>query len=331
VSRLPWFDGPLRQALAQPGHALLLVAPPGLGALEFQLLLAQAWLCEAEPGPARPCGRCTGCRLVAARTHPDFKLLLPGELGLARGLISEEEATNFGKRKPSRWILIDQVREALDWVVTTPGRGLTKVLLLHPAEMLQAVSANALLKTLEEPPAGARLLLSCSDAEHLLPTVRSRCQRLTLPPPTAGQSTVWLAEQGVADATALLAATAGRPLDALALHRDGIDAARWAALPEALAQGQAAAWSGWPLARALDALQKLCHDLLAAAAGAAPRYFAASGLPAPRGGIVPLLEWADELNRVARHAEHPWSEALLIDALVTQGCRALAPAAKLRA
>lgn len=321
---LPWFEAPLQQALAQPGHALLLVAPPGMGALAFQRLLAQAWLCESAPGDPRPCGHCTACRLFQARTHPDLKALLPDTLALALGWITEEEATDGGKRKPSRWIRIEQVRGAIEWMARTTSRGRAKVLLLHPAEMLQAVGANALLKTLEEPPAGARLLLSCSDPEHLLPTVRSRCQRLTLPAPPAAQAADWLAQQGVADAPALLAACSGRPLDALALHQAGVDAAAWAALPRALAQGQAGAWSGWPLARTLDALQKLCHDLLATATGAPPRYFGAETLPAAGGGVAPLLDWAAELNRVARHAEHPWSEALLVEALVTRGRQALA-------
>jgi DNA polymerase-3 subunit delta' len=320
---LPWFGAPLQQALAQPGHALLLVAPPGAGALEFQLRLAQAWLCEAAPGTPRPCGQCTGCRLFQARTHPDLKLLLPEVQRIDRGWDEAGEDSEGGKKKPSRWIRIEEIRGAIEWMAKTTSRGRAKVLLLHPAEALQAVGANALLKTLEEPPAGARLLLSCSDPEHLLPTVRSRCQRIALPAPPAEQAAAWLAQQGVADAPALLAACSGRPLDALALHRAGVDAAAWAALPRALAQGQAGAWSGWPLARTLDALQKLCHDLLAAATGAPPRYFGAATLPAARGGVAPLLDWAAELNRVARHAEHPWSEALLVEALVTRGRQAL--------
>lgn len=323
---LPWLAQPLRQALAQPGHALLLVAAPGVGALEFLTTLAQAWLCEGE---APPCGRCAGCRLLHAGTHPDLRLLLPETLALERGAAADEGeggegGTGGGKRKPSRWIRIEQIRGAIDWIVKTSSRGRGKLLVLHPAEALQAVGANALLKTLEEPPAGARLLLSCSDPEHLLPTVRSRCQRLVLPAPTPAEAAAWLAAQGVPEAAALLAACGGRPLDALAWHRDGIDARAWSALPAALAAGQAGAWSGWPLARVLDALQKLCHDLAAVAAGAAPRYFPAASLPAPRGGIAPLLDWAAELNRIARQAEHPWNETLLVESLVSRGRRALA-------
>jgi DNA polymerase-3 subunit delta' len=321
---LPWLAAPLQQALAQPGHALLLVASPGVGALEFQLTLAQAWLCEVDAGAARPCGQCTGCRLIQSRTHPDLKLLLPEALRVDLGWAEVGEDSEGGKRKPSRQIRIEEVRNAIDWIVKTSSRGRAKVLVVHPAQALNPVGANALLKTLEEPPAGARLLLSCSDAEHLLPTVRSRCQRLTLPAPAAELATAWLSGQGVADAPALLAACGGRPLDALALLRAGVGAAVWAALPRALAQGQAAAWSGWPLPRTVDTLLKLCHDLMAVAAGAGPRFFPADALPVPRGGLPPLIAWAAELNRVARQAEHPWHEALLVDALVTRGRQALA-------
>jgi DNA polymerase-3 subunit delta' len=326
--------------MAQRAHALLLVGAPGVGALECQLTLAQAWLCEAEPpgaAPAPPCGRCAACRLVQARTHADLRILLPEAQRVARGWEAAADAGDggAGKRKPSRWIRIAEVRDAIDWIVTTSARGRAKVLLVHPAEALQWEAASALLKTLEEPPAGARLLLSCSDPERLLPTVRSRCQRVALPAPPTAMATAWLMAQGVGDPAVLLAAAAGRPLEALALHAAGVDAAAWTALPRALASGQAQAWAGWPLPRALDALHKLCHDLLAAAVGGAPVYFPADSLPVPGRGaaaagdvvasrVRALSAWAQALARPLRHAEHPWNEALLIESLVDQGRRALA-------
>ena len=193
---LPWLAAPLQQALAQPGHALLLVAAPGVGALAFQLTLAQAWLCESTQ-PAKPCGTCTSCHLFQARTHPDLKLLLPEAQRVELGWAEAAEDSEGGKRKPSRQIRIDEVRGAIDWIVKTTSRGRAKVLVLHPAEALNPVGANALLKTLEEPPAGARLLLSCSDPEHLLPTVRSRCQRLRIQLPPAEQARAWLQAQGL--------------------------------------------------------------------------------------------------------------------------------------
>ena len=320
---LPWLAPTLSAADAQRGHALLVVAAPGDGALALLRTLAQAGLCEGTVIGGRPCGQCAACRLVQAGTHPDLKLLLPGVLLLAHGQASEEEVTRQGKRKPSKWILIDDVRDTLAWVATTRSRSRGKIIVLHPAEALQGPSANALLKALEEPPAGVRWLLSCSDPERLLPTVRSRCQSLLMPSPDSATAAAWLQGQGVAEPTALLAACAGRPLDALALHADGVDAKAWAALPAALARGQAAAWAGWPLPRTLDALQKLCHDLLVQTTGAAPRYFPAASLPAARGGVAPLLAWAAELNRVARQVEHPWNESLLVEALVSRGREAL--------
>ncbi|MCP5285481.1 MAG: DNA polymerase III subunit delta' [Burkholderiaceae bacterium] len=321
---LPWLAPGLAAADAQRGHALLIVAAPGDGAFALLHTLAQGWLCEGPSVNGRPCGHCAACHLVQAGTHPDLSLLLPGVQALAHGLASEEQVTNGGKRKPSKWILIDEVRSTLAWVATTRSRERGKVVVVHPAEALQGPSANALLKALEEPPPGVRWLLSCSDPERLLPTVRSRCQRLVLPSPDRAGAIAWLQGQGVTDPGALLDACAGRPLDALILHGDGVDARAWAALPSALARGQVAAWSGWPLARTIDALQKLCHDLLLQAAGAAPRYFPPAALPAVQGGVGPLLAWADELRRVARQVEHPWNEPLLVEALVGKGRDALA-------
>ena len=327
---LPWLAAPLAQALAtQRGHALLLHAAPGNGALALALTLAQAWLCESE-GAAKPCGRCGSCRLVQSRLHPDLFVLLPETLRREHGwlLATDKPEGDEAKRKPSRQIRIDEVRSLIDWSTKTSARGRGKVALLHPAEALNLQSANALLKTLEEPPVSTRLLLSCADPALLLPTVRSRCQRQRLSEPPAEQAAAWLAGKGFddeADARTLLAACSGRPLDALALLQSGVDAAAWSALPAAVAAGRAAALGGWPLPRALDALHKLCHDAMALAAGAPARYFAAGQVPV-HGQSALLSAWSRELGRAARHDEHPWHEMLLVESLVRQGAQALAPA-----
>ena len=319
---LPWLEAPLRQALQQQrGHALLLNAPNGIGALEFMLCLAQAWLCESAV-KAPPCGHCGSCRLVQAGTHPDLRVLVPETLRPLLGgqAQSEDDAGEGGKarRKPSRQIRIDEVRAAIDWVVQSSSRGRAKVVLLHPAEAMNLQAASALLKTLEEPPGQARLLLSTADEARLLPTVRSRCQRIRLAEPPVQQASAWLAEQGVDDADVLLAAAGGAPLTARELSEAGIDAAIWLALPGALARGQAAAWAGWPVPRAVDAMQKICHDAMLQAAGGQPRYFAEQSFPQ---GAQPaaLSAWAKTLSRVARHDEHPWNDGLLIEALVSEG------------
>lgn len=316
---LPWLRAALDEVLArQRGHALLLQGAPGIGSFEFALTLAQAWLCEAAQGP-RPCGGCAGCRLVRSHTHADLLVRMPEEEAVAR----EWPVTLDEKRKPSRQIRIDEVRDAIDWIVTTPARGRAKVLVLFPAESMNPAAASALLKTLEEPPTGARLLLCAADPALLMPTVRSRCQHVALPWPDAAQATAWLDAQGIEGAPVLLAAAGGQPLEALRLHRQGVTAAVWTALPRRLAQGDAQSLAGWRVPAALDVLMKLCHDASLAASGGVPRFFPADSVPAT-GGLERLSAWYKTLQRVARHAEHPWQEALAVEALVAEGRDALA-------
>jgi DNA polymerase III subunit delta' len=328
---LPWLAAPLQAALnSQRGHALLLHAAPGMGALPLALSLAQSYLCEAQPAEAGwhiACGQCGSCKLVQAHGHPDLSMLLPETLRRAHGwpLADDKPDSDDAKRKPSKQIRIDDVRGVIDWSTKTSARGRGKVAVIHPADSLNLQSASALLKTLEEPPPGTRLLLTTGDPALLLPTVRSRCQLLRLSDPEPTLATQWLLQQGLpsaADAHTLLAASSGRPLDALDMVQAGIDAQRWLQLPRAVQQGRATVFTGWPVSRVVDALQKLCHDAMAHAAGGTPRFFPAAQLP-PQASLWALSNWWPELQRVARHDEHPWNEPLLIDALVAAGAKAL--------
>jgi DNA polymerase-3 subunit delta' len=331
---LPWQTEPLRDALRrQRGHALLVQSASDRAAWHFMLTLAQGWLCEATDALAAPCGRCGSCRLVLAHAHPDLHLLLPEarRAQLPHAPAADDDAdSGRSKRKPSRQIRIDEVRAAIDWATRSSSRGRAKVVVLHPAEAMSVQTASALLKTLEEPPGQARLLLGTADAAQLLPTVRSRCQRIVLQSPDADAAVAWLELQGLRDAAVLLAAAGGQPLEAQELAAAGIDAARWLALPQAVAAGQASALAQWPVPRVVDALQKLCHDALAAAVGGRTRFFPGEALP-PGGLPQALLDWARSLAGVARHDEHPWNEPLLLDALVAEGRACWADATRERA
>ncbi|WP_298235950.1 DNA polymerase III subunit delta' [uncultured Azohydromonas sp.] len=320
---LPWLEGPLQQALRQRAHALLIHGPAGVGQYEFGFELARALLCEmAGDGTHRPCGRCTACHLMDTHGHPDFRLLLPEALREPLGWAEEEPRKKDAK--PSKWIRIEEVRQAIDWTHQSVSRGVAKVLLIHPATAMQEASANALLKTLEEPSPQVRLLLTATDPELLLPTIRSRCQRLGLALPPRGQALEWLKERGLAQPQVLLDAAGGRPLEAVALAGEGIDAAAWTALPQRLRQGDATAVASWNLPRLLETLLKLCHDLMAQAAGGAPRYFPADALP-PGATLAELANWSRELTQLSRHDEHPWNASLLAESLVAQAA-ALWPA-----
>jgi DNA polymerase III subunit delta' len=331
---LPWLAGWLEPALrTQHAHALLLHGPHGVGQWELAVTLAQAWLCESAGGP-RPCGRCASCRLVQAHAHPDLLVLLPEalqeELGWAAGDSDGDAGAGADKagkgRQPSKEIKVDAVRAAVSFAQTTSARGRGKVLVIHPAERMNGIAANALLKTLEEPPGDARFVLGCAAPEALLPTIRSRCQAVALTIPQSGAAIDWLTARGVPSPEVMLAAAGGQPIEALRCFGQGIDAAAWRHLPNRVARCDTSALAGWPLPRAIDALQKVCHDALCLAVGAPPRYFPQDALPAGAARIDAVLAWSRELARASRHAEHPWSAALFVDALVGQGHKALQPA-----
>lgn len=327
ADRLPWLEEPLWQALQQArGHALLIHGPRGVGQFELAMAMASAWLCETTQGAAPACGVCTGCRLLASHTHPDLMVLLPEALQLELGWNVSEDAADGegGKRKPSKDIRIEAVRAAIGFTQQTTARGGPKVVVMFPAERMNAASASALLKTLEEPPGQARLVLASAAAQRLLPTVRSRCQALRLAPPPAELAQAWLAGQGAAEPAVLLAAAGGQPLEALERLGQGLDAAAWRRLPREVLAGQSATLAAWPLPLAIDALLRLCHDALAVAVDAAPRYFPTEIVP--RGGETPrIADAARELLAAASRAEHPWNAALAVEALVQRTRRALLP------
>jgi DNA polymerase-3 subunit delta' len=327
---LPWLGTPLQEALrTQRGHALLIHGPQGIGQFELALTLAQAWLCETNP-TQQPCGVCTSCRLVQAHSHPDLLVLLPEALRESLGWGSAEDGDDgegkASKAKPSKEIKVEAVRAAVSFAQSTSARGQRKVVLVHPAERMNAIAANTLLKTLEEPPGDARFVLSCGAPDALLPTIRSRCQAVPLALPPAAVASAWLAQQQVAQPDVLLAAAGGQPLEALEWVREGVDAVTWTRLPKQLAAGEVGALATWPLPRLVDALHKLCHDAMCLACGAPPRYFPLAALPS--GAALPaLVAWSRALRQTVRHDEHPWNLPVMVESLVLQAQQALsAPA-----
>jgi DNA polymerase-3 subunit delta' len=245
------------------------------------------------------------------------------ELGWPLGEKAQQDLDEK-KRKPSKEIRVDAMRDAVEFAQRTSGRGRGKVVLVYPAERMNHVTANTLLKTLEEPAGDLRFVLASEAAHQLLPTIRSRCLGHTMAWPKDSDALAWLQAQGIkpADGHALLRAAGGRPDDALLFAQAGRDPKVWAVLPRALARGEAGVLADWTPAEAVSALQKLCHDLLAVKAGGAPRFFQPADLPATA-SFAALSGWASELGRTARTVEHPFNTGLMLEALVSQARSAL--------
>jgi DNA polymerase-3 subunit delta' len=323
----PWIADQLQALLAQRGHAWLLQGPSGLGQFDLALALARAWLCDA-PTPQGACGQCASCHAIDVHTHTDLAVLMPETEMIERGWPLPEKAQaeiDDKKRKPSKEIRVDALREAIEFAQPTSGRGRGKAVLVYPAERMNQVAANALLKTLEEPPGELRFVLASDAAHLLLPTIRSRCLGHTMTWPAEAAALDWLAAAGAlpGDAAALLRASGGRPAEALALTASKDGARQWAALPRALSAGDASALAGLPLPEAVARLQKLCHDLMAVQVGAAPRFFDQADLPRRPLSLGALTRWWTQLGQTARTAEHPLNAGLATEFLASSARQAL--------
>ena len=322
----PWIAEQTRQLLTQRGHAWLLAGPSGLGQYALGLSLVSAWLCE-KPSPLGACGSCSSCHAIAVRTHADLCVLMPETDMLALGWPLSEKAQadiDDKKRKPSREIRVEAMRDAIEFAQRTNARGRGKAVLVYPAERMNNVTANALLKTLEEPPGDVRFVLASEAAHQLLPTIRSRCLWHAMHWPEQSQSLAWLQGQGVpaAVAPALLRAAGDRADDALRYFSSGQNPQLWRDLPRAVARGDLGLLADWSMGTVLDTLQKLCHDLLARKLGAEPRFFDASDLPLV-GSLDSLTAWSRSLMTARRHAEHPFNQGLMLEALASQARQAL--------
>ncbi len=322
----PWIQGQLTALLERRGHAWLLQGPSGLGQYTLGLELTRAWLCEA-PTPQGACYQCRSCHAVDVRTHADLCTLMPETLALELSWPLDEKIQkdlDEKKRKPSKEIRVEAARDMVAFTQHTRSGGSTKVVFVYPAERMNHVTANTILKTLEEPPGECRFVLTSEAAHQLLPTIRSRCQTHTMVWPDEAEALHWLKNLDIpeAEASVLLRAAGGRPEDALELAHAGLKAVVWSGLPKAVLRGDVGAISDATPSQAIAMLQKLCHDLLAVRQGANPRFFMVADLPMA-GTITSLTEWSKDLMDAARSSEHPYNAGLMFEALISRAQAAL--------
>jgi DNA polymerase-3 subunit delta' len=161
------------------GQAYLLAGPAGVGKRTFARELAKALFCDRPPAPLTACDRCAACAQVAAGTHPDLLFLRTPE----------------GKHE----LPVGEMREFCARLGMKPARGARKVGIVEDADDFNDESANAFLKTLEEPPPGALLLLRSTGTDRQLPTVLSRCQVVRFAPLSTADLAAILETHGIDD------------------------------------------------------------------------------------------------------------------------------------
>jgi DNA polymerase-3 subunit delta' len=317
VSTPPWFEGARDEVNAallanRLSHGILIHEDPGAGGLELARWITQRVNCTEVKraasfnGQARlgaPCGECQGCRWIAAGQHPDVTQLSP--------------------EGDSKQILIQPVRDlAADLSLTAHTQGY-KVAIVSPAEAMNPFAANALLKTLEEPPKRTLVLLVSSQPSRLLATLRSRCSKLRLVAPSSAIAAQYLeAARGAGPWAEALAATGAGPFALLEADPAELAKLRSETLktlqdigsgnlqPPAVADR----WAKGDLSTRLACLESWVTEcILESGPKRDVTHLSAAGLPL---NICRLFEFSDAIRDMRRLAHTPINKTMAVEVLL---------------
>ncbi len=338
IDILPWQRAALMELLSRREslpHALLIYGKQGVGKLEFAHAMAQSLLCES-PESGIACGICPACGWFQEGNHPDFRELRPAshddeeaDAAATQEALADGEAK---EKKKSREIKIEQIRDIGMFMTLTTHRAGFRVLLVHPAEAMNPAAANALLKTLEEPPPQTVILLVTDRIGRLLATIKSRCQKLLVPAPDEAAALAWLTSRGIDDARAVLAQSGGAPLDAIAFADADYQSDRRAftqILADSNADYLAAAqvFEKRELSNILDWLQTwVCDVALSRFTGDVRHHGehrAAISRIAARVNVPALFRYESQLRQARRSVHHPLNARLLLEQLLISYSQAI--------
>lgn len=322
----PWQEERASEWLSQRerfAHAWLLHGVPGIGKTQFARAAAASLLCT-QPVQSRACGHCDACLWCQHGNHPDLRVIRPESVAQ-----QEDGTVSESKQAPSKEIKVEQLRQLHTWFNTATHRGGYRVAVLYPAESLNQISANALLKVLEEPPASTIFLLVADAPDRLLPTIVSRCRRLVLPRPDTQVALDWLNGQVEGDAQDWLAAAGGGPVAALTLSQQQRTPypewlnTLWKALAARNAEDAMVVMDELEklgAAHWIPILQRSCLDMQLVQHAQPVCYY--PGLQGVYEQLVPraqpvvlaqLLKW---LNEQSRWAQHPLNAKLFVQHLL---------------
>jgi DNA polymerase-3 subunit delta' len=314
-------------------NALLLKGAEGIGKLDLAMDYAQSILCVTPLPGGFACQTCPSCHWFTQETNPDFRLIQPDALA------AEDAPEKESGKKASREITIDQIRGLSTFVNLSSHSGGYRVVVVHPAEAMNNNSANALLKTLEEPTDKLLFILVSNKVQQLLPTILSRCLSIAVPMPSVETSTSWLKKQGVSDPATLLAQTGFAPLLALQWAGEGAGTEEHKVMLEAFKQSNR--FDAISLAEQLQRvapvqvihfLQQWCYDLASYKQAGVIRYFPQyiDYIEKISKGITlqPLLRFIKDLHTAKREAYHPLNPKLLFESILLAYQQLLQPAKK---
>jgi len=326
INYFPWQEEIWNRLAAAQGrlpHALLFHGRPGIGKLHLAQVLAQSLLCERKSSQGLACGVCPACIWFAAGNHPDFRLVQPEALAPVQNEAEPVEDAEETRKKASKQIKIEQIRGLSDFLNLGSHRHGYRVVLIYPAESMNPGSANALLKSLEEPSAGVVFLLVSHQPSRLLATVRSRCHALALTLPPRELSLRWLQQQGSKATPATLAFAGDAPLEAAALPDEEADTRR--RLFDLLGQANTSALGLADFCQRLqpglvvDWMLKWTYDLIALANQGRARYNIDQekrlSQLAQRMPMLQLLRFYSALSSLRAISEHPLNARLFFDDL----------------
>ncbi|GHU10436.1 DNA polymerase III subunit delta' [Betaproteobacteria bacterium] len=319
-------------------HALLLSGARGLGKQDLARAFAASLLCESPKINGSACGECAACHWFEQGNHPDFRMLtkevsmkaMDKEKSVKAGVSTDKDEKEEKSNRSGQEIIIDRVRELDEFFAVGSHRQKSRIILIYPAESLNAAAANAILKVLEEPPANTLFLLVSNEPMRLLPTLRSRCQNLAVPLPDAREAAAFLGASGLNEAATWLALAGGAPGLAIQLAAKTTD---WAApLTDALQRGDRleviataanlekalkAVKGENPLPMFVDWTQKWLVDLNLAARHLPIRFYLAQRAKiealAQKSQPVKLTRFYRQLLQLRRESEHPLNLRLFLE------------------
>lgn len=317
----------LRQRLP---HAVLFHGAQGIGKTAFAEQFAKSLLCQTPADDGHACGKCDACGWFVQYSHPDYRRVRPEVLdedgaadGEEGGEAGETRKSGKATKAPSKEIKIDQIRALADFMNVSTHRQGMRVILLYPAEALNTAAANALLKTLEEPPPNTMFLLVSNSLDRLLPTILSRCRKFALTMPLQEEALAWLKQQGVADADVWLAEQGGAPLAAQATASSDVrdimdDLLRMLSAPGVEGALKAAEkLQKAPVTDLVAWLQRWLYDVfsfkLSGRIRYYPRYRKELAALAQRADVTDLLHALKAVKERRAIAEHPLSAKLFIE------------------